>query len=156
MLAIVLLFPLCSVRGEIVHQLMGAGSFVAALLVLASPLFVLRKIAQCFCREWWKTRYVRLSVDVACAGLFILFLATFLPLTSCGHLPDYMVSQIMPKWQEVGGWYLSDSIGRLVILSNVSWFLENFPLYVILPGGLVLFGGYSLERARQAKKPASS
>ena len=113
--------------------------------------------AQWLARDRWKIRYLRAAVDVALAGLLVLFVATCLPEhRNFGHLPGAMKEKLLGMrglWMIAGTWNarsLTEALGKLETLSNISWFLDNFPLYVALPASVVLLSGYGLERSKQA------
>jgi hypothetical protein len=36
------------------------------------------------------------------------------------------------------------------------WFVEYFPLFVVLPAGSVLFGGFTTERSKRKQKKISN
>jgi hypothetical protein len=124
-----------------------AVGFAIAVVAVASPFFIAHKIAQWFLRDRWKIGYVRLSVDVTIVGFYVLILAT-----GFSKISDY--PQVLRDGEENWSHWpqaLTDSANKLSNLEMLSCFLDNFPRFVILPGGVVLFAGYSLERAKQAK-----
>jgi hypothetical protein len=146
--------------------------WIAALLgfttlALAAPFMVIRGIACWLLREHWNTRYIRFSFDVALIGLIVLCEVTFLPEHGVGgHLTSFMREKIeagdrlynlqRARYGDhtVGCYWpepLSKAESKLETIVTLSWFLERFPLYVILPGGIFFLAGYSSERARKIK-----
>jgi hypothetical protein len=128
------------------------GVFALTVVAVALPFLITRKLARWLLRERWKTRYVRLSFDVAVVGLYLLIWAT-------GFTNGMDSPQVFLDADEKFGWSrwpksFEDSANKLLTLTMLSWFLDYFPVFVILPGGLVFFAGYSSERATQAKKSA--
>jgi hypothetical protein len=133
----------------------GLATFAFITIVLASPLIAVRALAQWLSRDQWKKQYFRLSVDVGLICILILFIATVVPDHRGNHLPRVMQDRVSILWRQVNGWehpQVEDRYNQLVSLTNLSWFLENLPLYVLLPATLVFLWGYTLERKKQPGK----
>ena len=140
-----------------------AGCFVSIRLGLAAPFIIVHGLAGRLFREYWKRRYIRISFDIALMGLITLFILTFSSYHGVrGHLSDLMQKEIeaydrLVYWQGFScPRALTEAEANLKSLTRVSWFLEHFPVYVILPGGLFFLAGYSSERATKVKKPSIS
>jgi hypothetical protein len=130
-----------------------SGVIGLTVLVIVTPFLVTRKITQWALRDRWKTRYVRLSFDVTMIGFYFLILVTLWSYDR--HLPAVLADGYAKIYWSHWPQSLTDSENRLEELKMLASFLDNFPTFVILPGCVVVFAGYSVERAKQAKTSAS-
>ena len=148
-------------RGDFIFMAAYIASWLALVtLALASPFMLIRGIARWLLRERWYTRYIRVAFDVALMGLIVLCVKAISPEQGVGgHLPSFMREQIETanRLLRLQRTYLycpqplTDAELKLEKLTTASWFLEHFPLYVVLPGAIVFLAGYSSERAKKIK-----
>jgi hypothetical protein len=126
---------------------------VLITLALTTPFIIIREVGRWLLREHWKTRFIRISFDIALLGLIVLCAATISP-DHGGHLPGFMsekMDQLYSFHKNITEWpqTLDNVEFKLKTLMMLSWFLEHFAAFVILPGCLSLLAGYSFIRAKR-------
>jgi hypothetical protein len=108
-----------------------------------------RALAKAACRDRWKIRYVRWSVDTALTGCILLCITSKVAgsLETSLSLGEQAMDKLsMSSIQE------GSPLWGLVECKSMLWFIEYFPLFVIVPAGLVLLGGYTIERSKSERK----
>jgi hypothetical protein len=122
-----------------------------AVVVFPLTLLIIDMFAKTICPERWKIPYVRVAVSVALLGTFVLLGATYF--VAAAHVTAGWRELVQPATSKTGSMgpeiLLFDFL-KILILYCTSWFLDNFPVYVVLPTALVLVGGYTLDRSKRA------
>ena len=128
--------------------------FAVALLVFCLTFFIIDMFAKTICPAPWKIRYVRSAVFVGLLGSFVLMGATLV--VSAQKASAALRPHIPDNLSALSSEMLMIDLLKIQFLWGTSWFLENFPLYVVLPTAIVLLGGYASERSKQVTPLANS
>jgi len=142
-----------NILGAVVGFALATLVLCLALAVLALLFITLLAVVRWLCRDRWEVWYVRGATYVALIG-FSALLAS-----SSAQPSDAIKKQVQSNVTGGSSWKCPeflDSYGHLVSLSKTLWLVEHFPIFVLLPAGLVLFAGYTLERSKQESKPVKN
>ena len=134
-------------------------AFIALLwgvpILLVSVAFVgLRALARWVWRDKRKLWHVKAATVSAILG-FCAFLLAFAAYSSSDTVKRQFQKSVgfMNSWRNPE--YI-DGFPAIVGLSKTLWLWENFPAFVLMPAGLILFVGYALDRSRRDQKSLKS
>jgi len=135
------------------HQFLSPADefFIFFAWTLIVGLFWYRMAVRLFLHQLWTKWYLRQSINISVIGLFCLFFTCYAGggAYACWHAHE--ISSRIPDtiYKTREGKTLMDRLGGLLCLH---WLLDNCGSFVILPTGLMLIIGYSIERRKYVPK----